>query len=174
MLLSILLLATKLFTETVDTAVGRSDALLDGMLPTRTYIDALANARDKVVSAASKLDVGVEGGFSMAGKADATAGKAELAAEHERIGEMFHTIASGAADLRQIERLVDGSDLASSIKQQVSWNLQKMSADVDKLQQEQLDPVAREALLKALELRFSVLLSPAFWEASVNRTLLSQ
>ena len=36
-----------------------------------------------------------------------------------------------------------------------------------------LDPMQRVAIEKALELRFSVLLSPAFWQQAVDRSLLA-
>ena len=68
MLLSTLFLLSKLLLGTEEVAVGRSDVLLDAGRTSTTYIDALANARDKVVSAASKLDGEVEGARAMAGK----------------------------------------------------------------------------------------------------------
>ena len=55
---------------------------------------------------------------------------------------------------------------------QVAWNLQKMKSDVTRLRGE-ADPMRREALSKALELRFSVLLSRSFWEHPVDRSLLA-
>ena len=58
------------------------------------------------------------------------------------------------------------------MKQQVAWNLRKMTADASKLRSDALDAPQRDALRRALELRFSVLLSPAFWEQAVDRELL--
>ena len=65
------------------------------------------------------------------------------------------------------------SELPAAIKEQVSWNLRKMKADVGRLKGWALDPMQRVAIEKALELRFSVLLSPAFWQQAVDRSLLA-
>jgi len=48
-----------------------------------------------------------------------------------------------------------------------------MKADVGRLKGWALDPMQRVAIEKALELRFSVLLSPAFWQQAVDRSLLA-
>ena len=56
---------------------------------------------------------------------------------------------------------------------QVLWNLDKMTDDVRHLHDSGLAPTGRAALIKALELRFSVLLSHAFWQRPVDRALLS-
>ena len=42
-----------------------------------------------------------------------------------------------------------------------------MTEDVQRLHASGLAPSGRAALMKALELRFSVLLSPAFWRAPI-------
>ena len=69
---------------------------------------------------------------------------------------------------------VSGSnELPTAIKEQVSWNLRKMKTDVGRLKGWALDPMQRVAIEKALELRFSVLLSPAFWQQAVDRSLLA-
>ena len=69
---------------------------------------------------------------------------------------------------------VSGSnELPTAIKEQVSWNLHKMKTDVGRLKGWALDPMQRVAIEKALELRFSVLLSPAFWQQAVDRSLLA-
>ena len=68
------------------------------------------------------------------------------------------------------------SELPAAIKEHVSWNLRKMKRDVERLQGwagSALDPLQRQAIEKALELRFSVLLSPAFWQSAVDRSLLA-
>jgi len=91
----------------------------------------------------------------------------------ERLESTFQAIASGVADLESITREVEGSaELPAAVKQQVAWNLRKMTADASKLRSDALDAPQRDALRRALELRFSVLLSPAFWEQAVDRELL--
>ena len=65
------------------------------------------------------------------------------------------------------------SKLDPAVKAQVLWNLDKMTDDVRHLHDSGLAPTGRAALIKALELRFSVLLSHAFWQRPVDRALLS-
>ena len=57
---------------------------------------------------------------------------------------------------------------------QVLWDLDKMTEDVQRLHASGLAPNGRAALLKALQLRFAVLLSPSFWRAPVRRSLISR
>ena len=56
---------------------------------------------------------------------------------------------------------------------QVLWDLDKMTEDVERLHASGLAPNGRAALLKALQLRFAVLLSPSFWRAPIRRSLIS-
>ena len=92
----------------------------------------------------------------------------------EQLDVTFKAIASGVEDLETIQTQVENSaDLSDPIKEQVSWNLRKMRTDVERLRGSALDPLQREAIEKALELRFSVLLSPAFWQQAVDRSLLA-
>ena len=47
-----------------------------------------------------------------------------------------------------------------------------MLADAERLHSQSLAPLARSALMKALQLRFGVLLTPAFWTVPIRRDLL--
>ena len=64
------------------------------------------------------------------------------------------------------------SKLSDLVKHQLLWNLDKMTDDVRKLHASGLAPTGRASLMKALELRFAVLLSPSFWRAPIRRSLL--
>ena len=57
---------------------------------------------------------------------------------------------------------------------QVLWDLDKMTEDVQRLHASGLAPNGRAALLKALQLRFAVLLSPSFWRAPIRRSLIAR
>ena len=119
----------------------------------------------------------------------------------EQLDLTFKAIASGVEEIETIERQVHGemtslqcactcftlmitahcgclqvhssNELPAAIKEQVGWNLRKMKVDVSRLKGSALDPMQRLAVEKALELRFSVLLSPAFWQQAVDRGLLA-
>ena len=104
--------------------------------------------------------------------------------------------AQGIASLQRVRRDVEASDrLAPTVKTQVRtgslmhskqpphrplknslqvlWDLDKMTEDVQRLHASGLAPNGRAALLKALQLRFAVLLSPSFWRAPIRRSLIS-
>jgi hypothetical protein len=129
-------------------------------------MDALSGLKRKIVGATSQLDeIDAESGASS---------KTKQALRLEQLDLTFQAIASGVEDLETIERQVETStELPLPIKEQVGWNLRKMKVDVQRLQGSALDPSQREAIEKALELRFSVLLSPAFWQHAVDRSLLA-
>ena len=81
----------------------------------------------------------------------------------------------GIQSLRQVRRDVEASDrLSPPVKTQVLWDLDKMTEDVQRLHASGLAPNGRAALLKALQLRFAVLLSPSFWRAPIHRSLISR
>ena len=134
-------------------------------------IGALAGVETRLFSASATLD-------KMSAHANAHDGSPSAHAQKEaerieRLESTFQAIASGVADLESITREVEGSaELPAAVKQQVAWNLRKMTADASKLRSDALDAPQRDALRRALELRFSVLLSPAFWEQAVDRELL--
>ena len=75
-------------------------------------------------------------------------------------------------------RLMAGSRATASLHNhgavQVLWDLDKMTEDVQRLHASGLAPNGRAALLKALQLRFAVLLSPSFWRAPIRRSLISR
>ena len=134
-------------------------------------IGALAGVETRLFSDSATLD-------EMSAHANAHDGSPSAHAQKEaerieRLESTFQAIASGVADLESITREVEGSaELPAAVKQQVAWNLRKMTADASKLRSDALDAPQRDALRRALELRFSVLLSPAFWEQAVDRELL--
>ena len=127
---------------------------------------ALSGLKTKIVTATAQLDeIDMEHDASL---------KTKQALRLEQLDDTFKAIASGVDDLETIQRQVEGSvELAAPIKEQVMWNLRKMKLDVERLQGSALDQLQRQAIEKALELRFSVLLSPAFWQSAVDRGLLA-
>ena len=127
---------------------------------------ALSGLKTKIVTATAQLDeIDMEHDASL---------KTKQALRLEQLDDTFKAIASGVDDLETIQRQVEGSvELAAPIKEQVMWNLRKMKLDVERLQGSALDQLQRQAIEKALELRFSVLLSPAFWQSAVDRSLLA-
>ncbi len=58
-------------------------------------------------------------------------------------------------------------ELPAAVRVQVLWNVDKMLSDAAKFSAS-LSPLARAALMKALRLRFEVLLAPSFWRTSVK------
>ena len=137
-------------------------------------IEALGAARTKLFDAAGRLDESTSTAARFEEPPTSPLMRPLPGGEitRGRTGATLRAIASGAEDLGSIEAQVDASVLAPPIKRQVTWNLRQMRSDVDKLRVV-TDPVRRAALSKALELRFSVLLSKAFWERPVDRGLLS-
>ena len=86
----------------------------------------------------------------------------------------LHEIEQGIESLRHVRRGVETSErLSPPVKTQVLWDLDKMTEDVQRLHASGLAPNGRAALLKALQLRFAVLLSPSFWRAPIRRSLIS-
>ena len=135
-------------------------AVVDALLESGNF-EVYATTRSAKSAEALKAR-GVKCGPFIAG--DAASAKAALDAAAPSL--VFFTTLMGS-------REVEGSaELPAAVKQQVAWNLRKMTADASKLRSDALDAPQRDALRRALELRFSVLLSPAFWEQAVDRDLL--
>ena len=65
-----------------------------------------------------------------------------------------------------------GSLMRVDVKTQVLWDIDRMTADAERLHSASLAPLARTALVKALSLRFGVLLTPAFWTTPISRGLM--
>ena len=68
--------------------------------------------------------------------------------------------------------VLDASDISSKIKTQVAWDMDRMVADAEKLNAASIEPISRMALIRALDLRFSVLLAPAFWNNPIKKEFL--
>ena len=79
---------------------------------------------------------------------------------------------SSLEHLHRVQDDVSTSSIDESIKAQVLWNIDKMISDSQRLRDTSLAPYAREAVVKALRLRFGVLLTPSFWHEAVDRKLL--
>lgn len=79
---------------------------------------------------------------------------------------------SSLVHLHRVQDDVSTSSIDESIKAQVLWNIDKMISDSQRLRDTSLAPYAREAVVKALRLRFGVLLTPSFWHEAVDRKLL--
>ena len=106
---------------------------------------ALAGVETRLFSASATLD-------EMSAHANAHDGSPSAHAQKEaerieRLESTFQAIASGVADLESITREVEGSaELPAAVKQQVAWNLRKMTADASKLRSDALDAPQRDAL----------------------------
>ena len=83
-------------------------------------------------------------------------------------------LADGIQKLRRVRDDVSATDnIAAAVKVQVLWNLDRMVLDVGRLHSSSLVPLGRAALVQALNLRFGVLLTPAFWSTPIKRALMA-
>tara|TARA_B110001452_G_scaffold66803_1_gene53684 strand:- start:2848 stop:3441 length:594 start_codon:yes stop_codon:yes gene_type:complete len=104
--------------------------------------------------------------------ADSDAAHSATLQEHMQLA--LHEIEQGIGSLRRVRGDVAASaKLLPAVKTQVLWDLDKMTEDVQRLHASGLAPGGRAALLKALQLRFAVLLSPSFWRSPIRRSLIS-
>ena len=82
-------------------------------------------------------------------------------------------LASSISKLKKLRGdVLDASDISSKIKTQVAWDMDRMVADAEKLNAASIEPISRMALIRALDLRFSVLLAPAFWNNPIKKEFL--
>ena len=85
-------------------------------------------------------------------------------------------LASGIALLRRVRADVAATtnepSIPLNVRMQVAWDIDRIVADAERLRSRSLAPLARAALMKALQLRFSVLLTPAFWTTPIKRDLI--
>ena len=91
------------------------------------------------------------------------------------IPSALRSLSDGISTIKRVRRdvaLSSTSKLPAEIKAQVLWDLDRMSADAEKLHAASLAPLVRRALHKALSLRFGVLLTPAFWTSPIKRSML--
>ena len=104
----------------------------------------------------------------------APSGEAHSATLQEHMQIALREIEQGIGSLRRVRGDVAASEkLLPAVKTQVLWDLDKMTEDVQRLHASGLAPGGRAALLKALQLRFAVLLSPSFWRSPIRRSLIS-
>ena len=108
----------------------------------------------------------------------ATAAEA-LAAQEQQSTEgapaaSLASLSNGVATLRRVRAEVASADAAMppDVRMQVAWDIDRMVADAERLRTQSLAPIARAALMKALQLRFGVLLTPAFWTTPIKRDLI--
>ena len=82
-------------------------------------------------------------------------------------------IATAVTNLRKVRAQIatDGPS-SPAVRQQVLWNMDKIISNAERLQAESLSPLARGALVKALSLRFTILLTKSFWQTPVKRDAL--
>jgi len=141
--------------------------------PHSRFTSLLSEARKQMLDSASAL-ASVEGAVEQR-PAAATAGAAPGAAETaaKMLPAALAQLQSSVDQLKRVHSEVDRStSLDSAVKAQILWNLDKMVADSQRLRDPALAPYAREAVVKALRLRFGVLLTPSFWREAVDRKLL--
>ena len=88
----------------------------------------------------------------------------------------LRSLSDGIETLKRVRSDVaqTASSLSPEVRTQVLWDIDRMTADAERLRTASLAPLARNALLKALSLRFGVLLTPAFWTTPVKRSLLTE
>lgn len=115
--------------------------------------------------------------FANATAALAAAGTSEsgTALDNEAVAHVLRTLASGVESLRRVRAEVAASSnavLPANVRMQLVWDIDRMVADAERLRSPSLAPVAREALMRALTLRFGVLLTPAFWTTPIKRDLI--
>lgn len=91
--------------------------------------------------------------------------------------DVVRDLAACVETLRRIRSEVIASpseSLVSTVRTQVAWDIDRMVADAERMRSSSLAPLARTALMKALHLRFSVLLTPAFWTMPISRGLMNE
>merc|ERR1711988_1621686 len=145
--------------------------LLDAAAPTddgphRRFTTALAHVRDLFANVSSTLS-------AVETSADIDEPLSE-AAQHA-VPEALRELSTGVDALRRVRTQVADSDnsvLPGPVRMQVIWDIDRMVADAERLRSQSLAPLARDALMKALQLRFGVLLTPAFWTTPIRRDLL--
>lgn len=165
--------------------------LQDALAPVPLSLDALTNATTASAAGASPSAADVHQPFtamlfkvraSLANvthdvetvEQSARSGTAHSAALQEHMQSALHEIEQGIGSLRRVRGDVAASGkLLPAVKTQVMWDLDKMTEDVQRLHASGLAPAGRAALLKALQLRFAVLLSPSFWRSPIRRSLIS-
>ena len=97
--------------------------------------------------------------------------------EGEGASMALSQLASGIALLRRVRADVAASasgegSIPLNVRMQVAWDIDRIVSDAERLRSASLAPLARTALMKALQLRFSVLLTPAFWTTPIKRDLI--
>ena len=97
--------------------------------------------------------------------------------EGEGASMALSQLASGITLLRRIRADVAAStsgegSIPLNVRMQVAWDIDRIVSDAERLRSASLAPLARTALMKALQLRFSVLLTPAFWTTPIKRDLI--
>jgi len=131
--------------------------------PHRRFTAALSQVRDKFENATATLST-VEADVS--GTRDS--------AVNALVPVALRSLVDGIETLRRVRADVAADDsMAADVKAQVLWDVDRMVVDAERLRSESLAPLARTALMKALSLRFGVLLTPAFWSTPIKRDLLT-
>jgi len=133
-------------------------------IPTLTGVrDLFTNVTEVLAAAESTVEAeGQAHGLPSAARAQGLAAPIALS-----------SLASGIDTLRRVRAEISASPaLAPEVRVQVLWDMDRMLTDAERLRGASLAPLARGALLKALQLRFSVLLTPAFWSTPIKRDLI--
>ena len=91
------------------------------------------------------------------------------------VPQALRSLTEGIDTLKRVRADVSESRTSSmraDVKTQVLWDIDRAVADAERLHSASLAPLARTALVKALSLRFGVLLTPAFWTTPISRGLM--
>ena len=155
--------------------------------PHQRFSEALERARAHFAEADasfSEAEIAVRGGGSplplpgfplTSASPTLSAASMREAAGSALVPAALYSLSEGIKTLKRVRRDVatSTSSLSAEVKAQVLWDLDRMTADAEKLHSASLAPLARSALHKALALRFGVLLTPAFWTSPIQRSLLT-
>lgn len=152
-------------------AVGAQPGLVEPRDPHNhaRFLRVLQQAHEDLSSAVTGLD-GESGTRAAEGRGSGarTGAPPELltTAKAERLTASINS-------MRKVRNEVTAtSELATEIQHQVAWDLERMISDAERLNSPSLSAPARTALTRALDLRFGVLLSPAFWNTPIKAELM--
>ena len=135
--------------------------------PEARFTSLLSEARKVMMDSASTL------GSVEQQPVDSPNGAEEHSVASKQLSAALAQLQSSLDQLKSVhDEVARSQSLPSDVKAQVLWNIDRMMADSQRLRDAELAPYAREAIVKALRLRFGVMLTPSFWREAVDRRLL--
>ena len=134
------------------------------------FTQMISQARTQLMDSAAAIAT-VEG--AEVAPAPAGAGAAASLAASKALPAALGELSDAVGKLRNVHaEVAQSTSLDAEVKAQVLWNIDKMINDSQRLRDASMAPYAREAVVRALKLRFGVLLNPSFWREAVDRKLL--